>query len=99
MKGSKQIKEIVSGKKKTLDKYLKLTIEQVRKLTFVQKAILGRPSFQKIINGKIDLAFAVAPTSLYKDDEIGLEEFEANVQRLPKFLQQSVYEEVGEDIH
>tara|TARA_B100000965_G_scaffold283071_1_gene240961 strand:+ start:4171 stop:4470 length:300 start_codon:yes stop_codon:yes gene_type:complete len=99
MKGSKQIKEIVSGKKKTLDKYLKLTIEQVRKLTFVQKAILGRPSFQKIINGKIDLAFAVALTSLYKDDEIGLEEFEANVQRLPKFLQQSVYEEVGEDIH
>ena len=99
MKGSKQIKEIVSGKKNTLDKYLKLTIEQVRKLTFVQKAILGRPSFQKIINGKIDLAFAVALTSLYKDDEIGLEEFEANVQRLPKFLQQSVYEEVGEDIH
>tara|TARA_B100001094_G_C17908296_1_gene659942 strand:+ start:344 stop:643 length:300 start_codon:yes stop_codon:yes gene_type:complete len=99
MKGSKQIKEIVSGKKKTLNKYLKLTIEQVRKLTFVQKAILGRPSFQKIINGKIDLAFAVALTSLYKDDEIGLEEFEANVQRLPKFLQQSVYEEVGEDIH
>ena len=99
MKGSKQIKEIVSGKKKTLDKYLKLTIEQVRKLTFVQKAILGRPSFQKIINGKIDLAFAVALTSLYKDDEIDLEEFEANVQRLPKFLQQSVYEEVGEDIH
>jgi len=99
MKGSKQIKEIVTGKKKTLDKYLKLTIEQVRKLTFVQKAILGRPSFQKIINGKIDLAFAVALTSLYKDDEIGLEEFEANVKRLPKFLQQSVYEEVGEEIN
>ena len=97
MKETKQIKEIVSDKKKTQDKYLKLTIEQLRKLTFVQKAILGRPSFQKIINGKIDLAFAVALTTLYKDDAISLEEFEENISRLPKFLQKSVYDEIEEE--
>jgi len=82
--------------KKTRDHYLRLTLNQVQKLILVQKAILGRPTFQKIISGKIDVAYLIALRTLYEDKSITVQELYEHLQRVPQYLRDSLLDEIGE---